>query len=314
VPEGSGSAEPAERTTAPNPSATVPPAPASGSSEFPRPAGSTPPKPEPPTHDEPPTHGEPRPHASTQSPPLPGDEFAFAPSAGERERSDTGSTTILGAQPEHGARTAPSRFRREGREPKRRSFWRELPLLVLLSLALALILKTLVVQAFFIPSPSMEPTLIEGDRVLVNKLATRFGDVHRGDVIVFEDPEPGIEQDSNPVSGFFRWLSEGLGVARPAEEDFIKRVIALPGETWEIHDGTLLIDGSRIQEPYLDADFDDRSFGPDRVPEGMLFVLGDNRLQSYDSRFAEGLGYIPRDKVVGKAFAVVWPPGRIGGV
>lgn len=196
------------------------------------------------------------------------------------------------------------------REEHRRSSWREIPALVLIALAIALLLRTFVVQVFYIPSPSMEPTLQLGDRVVVNKLATRFGDVHRGDVIVFEDPHPVPEPDRNPVSGFIHWFLQGLGAASPSQKDFIKRVIALPGETWEIRDGVVYVDGRKLDEPYLSPTLETRSFGPETVPEDHLFVLGDNRTQSDDSRFS--LGYIPRDMVVGKAFAIIWPPARFG--
>ena len=137
-------------------------------------------------------------------------------------------------------------------------------------------LKTFFVQAFYIPSGSMEPTLMPGDRVLVMKV---FDTPTRGDIVVFEDPKPGRQPERGLVDGFLHWLSEGLGFARPADEDFIKRVIGLPGETVELHNGK-------------------------------LFVLGDNRLNSNDSRY--GLGFVPRDKVVGEAFVIIWPPSRIG--
>lgn len=178
-------------------------------------------------------------------------------------------------------------------------------------LALLLLLRAFVLQAFWIPSASMEPTLVPGDRVLVSKLATRFGGVHRGDVIVFEDPRPEAEPDGDPVSTFLRWVLAGLGAANPEDQDFVKRVIALPGESWEMRRGVVYIDGRRLDEPYLDPTVDTRSFGPATVPPGRLFVLGDNRTQSSDSRFSQ-LGYVPRDKVVGRAVAVIWPPSRMG--
>jgi len=106
------------------------------------------------------------------------------------------------------------------------SFLRELPVLIVLALGLAILLKTFVAQAFFIPSGSMEPTLFPGDRVLVQKVLDAPS---RGDVIVFADPKDGRSEDRGVLGGFLHWLSEGLGFARPEHEDFIKRVIGLPG-------------------------------------------------------------------------------------
>ena len=187
------------------------------------------------------------------------------------------------------------------------SFLRELPVLFIVALAVAIVLKTLVVQAFFIPSSSMEPTLEPGDRVLVQKVV--YGP-DRGDVIVFSDPKGRPGPDRGIVGGFVHWLSSTLGIERPEHEDFIKRVIGLPGETVELRDGRLYVDGVRMQEPYLKGAVDTRDYGPVRVSEGALFVLGDNRLNSNDSRF--GLGFVPVEKVVGRAFAIVWPPSRVG--
>jgi signal peptidase I len=191
-------------------------------------------------------------------------------------------------------------------------FIREFGLLTLAALVIAVIIKTFLVQAFFIPSGSMEPTLMPDDRILVNRLAYRFGDVERGDIIVFADPTPA-HRDRGVVGTVVHWLGEGIGVVRPADDDFIKRVIALPGETWEMRDGVTFVDGRRLVEPYVNqADLDTRSFGPETVPDGMLFVMGDNRNHSGDSRFPPpgGLGYIPIDRVIGQAFVVVWPPSR----
>jgi signal peptidase I len=196
---------------------------------------------------------------------------------------------------------------RPAEQEERGSFLRELPVLFIVALAVAIVLKTLVVQAFFIPSSSMEPTLEPGDRVLVQKVV--YGP-DRGDVIVFSDPKGRAGPDRGIVGGFVHWLSSTLGIERPEHEDFIKRVIGLPGETVETRDGRLYVDGVRIHEPYLKGAIDTRDYGPVRVPEGALFVLGDNRLNSNDSRF--GLGFVPVDKVVGRAFAIVWPPSRVG--
>ena len=193
-------------------------------------------------------------------------------------------------------------------------FLRELGILSISALVIAVVIKTFLIQAFFIPSGSMIPTLVPDDRILVNRLAYRFGDIERGDIIVFGDPTP-TPQDRGLVGSVVHWLGEGIGVVRPADDDFIKRVIALPGETWEIRDGVTYVNGTKIDEPWVNvADPDTRSFGPETVPDAMLFVMGDNRNHSGDSRFPPpgGLGYIPIDKVIGQAFVIIWPPSRMG--
>jgi signal peptidase I len=193
---------------------------------------------------------------------------------------------------------------------------RELVPLVLAALALAVLIKSFLVQAFFIPSISMEPTLLPGDRILVCRICNVFSDVTYGDVVVFADPHPGPEEDRGLVGGFLHWLGEGIGVARPEHDDFIKRVVALEGDTWEITDGVLFVNGRRIPEPYLADELDTRSFPAEVVPDGMLFVLGDNRAHSGDSRWPPpaGLGYVPEDEVIGEAFVIAWPLRRIGGL
>ncbi|HEX5950426.1 MAG TPA: signal peptidase I [Actinomycetota bacterium] len=211
--------------------------------------------------------------------------------------------------------------RTAGRDDERASEggsrWRflgSMPVLVLLALAIAIVIKSFLVQAFFIPSESMEPTLFRGDRVLVNKLAYATGDVGRHDVIVFVNPNGDDPPDRGVVGGVLHWLGEGIGVAQPENEDYIKRAIGLPGETVEIHDRTVFIDGDAIEEPYLtgDARSCNRDFGPVTVPEDSLFVMGDNRCNSADSRF--GLGFVPATEVVGRAVVVIWPPSDMGGL
>jgi signal peptidase I len=187
-------------------------------------------------------------------------------------------------------------------------FLGELPGLILLAFILALLIKTFLVQAFFIPSGSMEPTLMPGDRVLVLKVPYYFHDPRRGDIVVFSDPNPANQPDRGVVSGFTHWLFQGLGVQHPDNEDFIKRVIGLPGETVWAKGGHVYVDGKQIAEPYLTQTTAD--FPKTKVPAGELFVMGDNRGNSLDSRF--GLGFIPIDKVIGKAEIVIWPPGRFG--
>jgi signal peptidase I len=199
--------------------------------------------------------------------------------------------------------------------PRRR--WRfvgSTPFLVLVALAVALLVKTFVIQAFYIPSESMLPTLRVGDRVFVNKFLFDGGDIHRGDVIVFENPHPGSEPDRGPIGGLLHWLGEGIGFAQPQNEDFIKRVIALPGETIEIRDDVVYVDGRRVNEPYLTAraKASTGDLPPTTVPDGALFVMGDNRANSADSRY--GLGFVPIDRVIGRAFVIIWPPSDVGGL
>ncbi len=154
------------------------------------------------------------------------------------------------------------------------------------AILVALILRAFVVQSFYIPSESMESTLVEQDRVLVNKLSYRLHDVNRGDVIVFRR-DPNTPGDT---------------------DDLIKRVIALPGETIELRDGEVYIDEQLLDEPYLDSDVVIDDFPATTVPEGEVFVMGDNRDQSFDSRW---IGTIPRDRIVGRAFVLFWPLNRV---
>lgn len=155
------------------------------------------------------------------------------------------------------------------------------------ALIIALVIKTFLLQAFYIPSSSMVSTLNIGDRVLVNKLSYKVHDVHRGDIVVFERP-PG-EADSEIT-------------------DLIKRVIGLPGDTVEGQNGQVLINGEPLDEPYLDEGVTTGDFPPVEVPPDHLFMMGDNRGDSRDSRF---FGPIAEDTIVGRAFFRVWPLGNI---
>lgn len=187
-------------------------------------------------------------------------------------------------------------------------FMGELPGLILMAFILALLIKTFLLQAFFIPSGSMEPTLMPGDRVLVLKVPYYFHDPRREDIIVFSDPDPSKVPDRGVVGGFFHWMFQGLGVQHPDNEDFIKRVIGLPGDTVWANNGSVYVNGDPLDEPYLTQKTQD--FDRTHVPQGALFVMGDNRDDSLDSRF--GLGFIPLDKVIGKAEIIIWPLSRVG--
>jgi signal peptidase I len=194
---------------------------------------------------------------------------------------------------------------------------REFALLTIAALVIAIVLKTFVVQAFYIPSVSMLPTLQVGDRILVNRLAYRFGDIERGDVVVFADPNPDGTHERGIVGGVVHFLAQGIGIVRPDDDDFIKRVIGLPGEVIEIRRGTVYVDGMPLEEPYVNQEeLSTADFPPTSVPDGMLFVMGDNRNHSGDSRYQPpaGLGFVPIDRVIGKAVVTIWPPARAGGV
>lgn len=215
------------------------------------------------------------------------------------------------------------RGRRRADKKKKGSFWRELPILVVLALGLALLIKTFLIQAFYIPSESMENTLVPGDRVLVNKLSYRFGDIQRGDVIVFNganswEPEVNFEEPSNVFGRALRGIGELFGFAPIGEKDFIKRVIGLPGDTVACCDaeGRLTVNGKPVEErDYLfPGDAPSSTKFEQVVPDGRLWMMGDHRSASADSRMHlgdPGGGTIPIDHVIGRAFVVVWPLDRL---
>jgi signal peptidase I len=160
--------------------------------------------------------------------------------------------------------------------------------LIILTVAFVLVfgfVRPFVLEAFRIPSESMVPTLLVGDRVFVNKFIYRFTEPERGDVVVFESVNGG-------------------------EEDLIKRVVGVAGDEVEVRNGTLLVNGEDREEPYLNRNlpFND-SYGPTEVPEGHVFVMGDNRANSADSRV---FGPLPIENIEGEAFVRFWPPLRIG--
>jgi signal peptidase I len=202
------------------------------------------------------------------------------------------------------------------------SFWRELPVLVGIALVLALVIKAFAVQAFYIPSASMEDTLKIGDRVLVNKIVYHTRDIARGDVVVFNgldswDPEVTYSEPTNPISKALRAVGGAFGLV-PGEKDYIKRVIGVPGDRVKCCDasGHITVNGHPIRENsylYPGNKPSSQQFSV-TVPEGRLWVMGDHREVSYDSRGHAGdpgQGTIPEDRVIGRAFVVVWPLSRI---
>jgi signal peptidase I len=188
-------------------------------------------------------------------------------------------------------------------------FLKELPVLIVVAFGLALLIKTFLIQAFFIPSGSMEPTLQEGDRVFVSKLSYRFGEPERGDVVVFVSPTGPIGSDEGrgPVGRFFDWLREGMGL-KSSETDFIKRVVAIEGQSVEGRGGDVFVDGERLEEPYVKQSAPIADFGPVEVGTDEIFVMGDFRTNSTDSR---DFGAVEESTIVGRAWVLIWPPDRI---
>src|SRR5579864_3325229 len=270
---------------------------------------------------------------------VPPDQERDAPNAPEvvvqvpKVQSDPGAQPQA-ARPEPGGRAVPdwvgTPSEDEPKEKKEKekhgSFLKELPILIIIAFGLALLIKTFLLQAFYIPSESMLPTLHVGDRVLVNKLVYRIHPPRRGDIIVFIE-EPGPHRSFwGRVRSF---LTEGLGVTKPPSKDFIKRVIGLPGETVQVSDSGVFItqlDGKqfKLTEPYIAGSSPDSlvpcgastscpqgpAQAPIKVPAGTYLVMGDNRANSSDSRGP--LGTIKKKSIIGRAFIRMWPVGRFG--
>jgi signal peptidase I len=176
--------------------------------------------------------------------------------------------------------------RRERRRRKGRSGLRDLFVTLLVAFVLVFgVVRPFIVAAYWVPTESMVPTLLVGDRVFANKFIYRFAEPERGDIVVFEDVEGG-------------------------EEDLIKRVVAVAGDRVRVNAGVLKVDGEFQEEPYVKPQFPDGNiYGPERVPEGYVFVMGDNRGNSADSR---AFGLLPVENIEGEAFVRFWPLSRIG--
>jgi signal peptidase I len=204
---------------------------------------------------------------------------------------------------------------------RRRSFWRELPVLIVIALVLALIIKSFVVQAFWIPSGSMENTLQVNDRVLINKLVYHLRPIHRGDIVVFDGTGSwnfGPPADSNIFSKAVSELEGIVGISHDSAI-YIKRVIGLPGDHVACCNasGQVTVNGVPLSESsylYPGNHPSDQKFSI-TVPPGRLWVMGDHRGVSYDSRGHQGDpggGTIPESGVLGRAFVIIWPPSRAG--
>jgi signal peptidase I len=184
---------------------------------------------------------------------------------------------------------------------------KELPILLVIAGIIAFVVRTFMAQAFYIPSGSMLPQLQILDRVVVSKVSYKLHDPRRGDIVVFDNPRPTQvtkDEPSNVAVRVFREVGKAVGVIQPSTDEFIKRVIGLPGETVEGRDGHVYINGRLLKEPYLQPSVVTSTFAPITVPKGQLWVMGDNRTNSGDSRV---FGPISQKKVVGRAIVRVWP-------
>jgi len=214
--------------------------------------------------------------------------------------------------------------------PRRRGPWpfiRDVLVILLVAILVSFLVKTFLVRSFYIPSGSMENTLLKGDRILVDELTPRFGNYERGDVVVFKDPGGWLpttyRPDEPPLTAAVDWLGSLVGLsASDSEDHLIKRVIGLPGDHVVCCNtlGQVTVNDVPIDETSYVALSPSQS-APDEfdydvtVPDGSVWVLGDNRDNSQDSRYQQdqpGHGFVPIDNIVGRAFLITWPFDRFG--
>lgn len=207
-------------------------------------------------------------------------------------------------------REVPPKEGEESRQAPRRSRRRRLAedgIIVGIAIVIAVLVRTFVAQAYWIPSASMVPQLRINDRVVVSRLAYDLHPPRRGDIVVFKSP-PGVEPPTKLPSNFVMRGVRDVGVALGFAQDqtvLIKRVIGLAGDQVEGRNGHVYIDGELLVEPYLPKGDVTSDFGPVTVPSGDVFVMGDNRGNSLDSRY---FGPVPRRTIVGRAIWKIWPP------
>ncbi|KZM74621.1 signal peptidase I [Nocardia terpenica] len=256
---------------------------------------------------------------------------------------ESDSVTAPGADDERASGSRRSQRRRRGKNTKGRPFWQEVPILIVIAAVIAALVVNFIGRPYVIPSESMEPTLhgctgCTGDRIYVEKLSYDFGDPKPGDVVVFVGPSDSwnktyhSNRSSNVVVRGVQNFFSFFGLVPPDENDLVKRVIAVGGQTVQCCDvqGRVMVDGKPLDEPYARyiapyvpgvafSNFNPlgREFGPVKVPEGNLWVMGDNRNRSADSRAHMDdryQGTVPVSDVRGKAVFKIWPPNRIGPV
>ncbi|WP_445330467.1 signal peptidase I [Streptomyces sp. GSL17-111] len=250
-----------------------------------------------------------------------GDEPEDQPEGRNDERSGPGGDAGAGAPGAAAAGDGDDGGKGRRGSKQQRSFWKELPLLVGIALVLALLIKSFLLQAFSIPSDSMQNTLQRGDRVLVDKLTPWFGaEPERGEVVVFEDPGGWLDTPP-PEPNAVQEVLSFIGLMPSADQqNLIKRVVGVEGDTVECRqNGQVKVNGEALDEAaYLfpgNTPCGDKPFGPLTVPEDHVWVLGDHRQESLDSRYhmdGPSGGAVPEDKVVGRALVRAWPVDRWG--
>jgi signal peptidase I len=261
--------------------------------------------------------GSPAPHSQAAA-----DEAAANAEASEEAGQGPGAATASTEDESSGSAAGPG-APRTGRKRKRkqRSFWRELPILIAVALLLAVVIKTYAIQAFYIPSGSMENTLEINDRVLVNKIVYHIRDIHRGDIVVFNgdgswDPGLPIPVNGNVFQQFGDGFASMFGFGHPGDI-LIKRVIGIPGDRVACCDAQGRVTVNSV--PLIEQSYLYPGSAPSLsrfnivVPSGRLWVMGDNRFYSDDSRDHQGDpggGTVPESAVIGRAFIIIWPPSR----
>ncbi|HIY42109.1 MAG TPA: signal peptidase I [Candidatus Nocardiopsis merdipullorum] len=261
-----------------------------------------------------------------EEPARPGSEEHGSGSGSRAHDQRSGARGVSGDDGNGPGERADAKMSKSRSSAKKGSFWKELPILIVIALVLAFVIRTWVMQAFYIPSTSMENTLLVGDRVLVNKVVYQVRDIERGEVIVFngggswDDPNTvSVPEPENPLARGFQWAQQQLGTA-PTGKEYIKRVVGLPGDVVECCDdqNRVLVNGTPLDEDdylYPDSVASHTEFGPIELGEDELWLMGDHRSISYDSRLNQdnpGGGAVPVDHVVGRAFVIIWPFGQAG--
>ena len=278
---------------------------------------------------------------------LDDDPPAAAPGAGSAPDPVVSGPMVSGPVVSERAAPADVGAAAAGPQKKRRPFWIELPILILIAFGLTFLIQTFIAKVYYVPSGSMEQTLhgvaSGGDRILANKVVYDFRDPAQGDVVVFAGPpswvpETRIAEPTSWLGSALQSLGSVVGIAPPNEKDYVKRVIAVGGQTVQCCDaqGAVTVDGRSLVEPYIyepiefvpgeldcsSSPMSRRCFGPVTIPAGQLWVMGDHRSDSADSSYqcqgfapgsgAQCQGPVPVENVIGKAVFIVMPPSRWG--